>query len=86
VRARRAPDPDVQFGVAPEQLTTECSNSARSSSARRAPSSTPSCEFLIAHAHHGALGWFLDALGFTTLNRAALRAELKQLKDEEGAG
>ncbi len=30
-------------------------------------------QFLTEHGYHPAtLGWFLDALGFTTLNRAAL--------------
>jgi hypothetical protein len=31
-------------------------------------------QFLTEHGyHHGGLGWFLDALGFTTLNRTALK-------------
>jgi hypothetical protein len=27
-------------------------------------------QFLTEHGHHGDLGWFLDALGFSNLNRA----------------
>jgi hypothetical protein len=29
-------------------------------------------QFLAEHGHLGGLGWFLDALGFTTLSRTAL--------------
>lgn len=28
-------------------------------------------QFLTEHGHQGGLGWFIDALGFTTLNRTA---------------
>jgi hypothetical protein len=35
-------DPDVQFGAPPEQVTTELSNYANSSSARPSPSCTQS--------------------------------------------
>jgi hypothetical protein len=41
----------------------------------RAPSPTVHTElreFLAEHGHHGGLGWFLDALGFTTLYYTAL--------------
>jgi hypothetical protein len=30
----------------------------------------PPPPLLTEHGHHGGLGWFLDALGFTTLNPA----------------
>ena len=66
-------DPDVQFGVAPEQITTEmlelCSEFFRQASPIVHAELR---EFLTEHAHHGGLGWFLDALGWTTLDRTAL--------------
>lgn len=30
------------------------------------------CRFLTDRGHRGGLGWFLDALGFTTLHHATL--------------
>jgi hypothetical protein len=66
-------DPDAQFGVAPEQITTEllelCEQFFRQASTIV---HTELGQFLNEHGHPGGLGWFLDALGFTTLNHAAL--------------
>ena len=36
------------------------------------PAHTELRQFLTEHGHHGGLGWFLDALGFTCLIRTAL--------------
>jgi hypothetical protein len=69
------PDPDAQFGVPPEQITAEllelCAEFLRQASPIV---HTELRQFLTEHGHHhGGLGWFLDALGFTTtLNRTAL--------------
>jgi hypothetical protein len=66
-------DPDVAFGVAPEQITTElleiCDEFFRQASPLV---HTELRQFLTERGHHGALGWFLDALGLTALNRTAL--------------
>jgi hypothetical protein len=68
-----APDPDAQFGVPPEQITTEllelCADFLRQASPIV---HTELRQFLTENGHHGGRGWFLDALGFTTLNRTAL--------------
>lgn len=65
-------DPDVQFGVAPELITTEllalCEQFLRQASPIV---HTELREFLTKHGHHGGLGWFLDTLGFTTMDRTA---------------
>jgi hypothetical protein len=66
-----APDPDVQFGVPPEQLTTELLELCEQFFREASPTvHTELRRFLTEHGHHGGLGWFLDALGFTTLNDA----------------
>jgi hypothetical protein len=66
-------DPDVQFSVAPEQITTEllelCDELFRQASPLV---HTELHQFLTERGHDGALGWFLDALGFTALSRNAL--------------
>jgi hypothetical protein len=68
-----APDPDVQFGVAPEQITTELLELCEQFLRQASPTvHTEMRQFLTEHGHHGGLGWFLDALGFTTLNHTAL--------------
>jgi hypothetical protein len=65
-------DPDVQFGVAPQQITTEllalCEQFLRDASPAV---HTELDQFLTEHGHQGGLGWLLDVLGFTTLNRTA---------------
>jgi hypothetical protein len=66
-------DPDVAFGVAPEQITTELLELCEQFFRQASPTvHTELRQFLTEHGHHRGLGWFLDALGFTTLNRAAL--------------
>ena len=67
-----APDPDAQIGVAPEQITTELLELCEEFLRQASPSiHTELRQFLTAHGHHGDLGWFLNALGFTTPNRTA---------------
>jgi hypothetical protein len=66
-------DPDVQFSVAPEQITTELLEICEQFLRQASPTvHTELRQFLAEHGHLGGLGWFLDALGFTTLNRTAL--------------
>ena len=71
-----APDPgypDVQFGVAPEQIITELLELCEEFLRQASPLVHAELrQFLTEHGHHGGLGWFLDAIGFTTLTRAAL--------------
>ncbi|WP_293003113.1 hypothetical protein [Mycobacterium sp.] len=66
-------DPDVGIGVAPEQITTEllalCEQFLRQASPMVHGELR---QFLTEHGHHGGLGCFLDALGFTTLDRTTL--------------
>jgi hypothetical protein len=67
-------DPDVQFGVAPEQITTEILELCEQFLRQASPIvHTELREFLAESGYGpGSLGWFLDALGFTTLlNRTA---------------
>jgi hypothetical protein len=60
-------DPDVQFGVAPEQITTELLELCEQFFRQASPAvHTELRQFLTEHGHYGDLGWFLDALGFTT--------------------
>lgn len=68
------PGPDIQVGVAPEKITTEllalCKQFLRPASP---VVHTELCEFLTEQGYHrAALGWFIDALGFTTLHRTAM--------------
>jgi hypothetical protein len=67
-----APDPDVRFNVPAEQITAElieiCDEFFRQASPIM---HTELRQFLTEHGHPGGIGWFIDALGFTTLNRAA---------------
>ena len=66
-------DPDVQFGVLPEQITTELLELCEEFLRQASPIvHTGLRQFLTEHGRHGGLGWFLDALGFTTLNRTGL--------------
>lgn len=67
-------DPDVQFGVAPEQITTELLELCEQFLRQASPIVHAELrQFLTENGyHHGGLGWFLDALGFTTLNSSAL--------------
>ena len=62
------PDPDVQFGVAPDQITTELLELCEQFLRQASPIvHTELSQFLAEHGQHGGLGWFLDAFGFTTL-------------------
>jgi hypothetical protein len=68
------PDPDAQFGVAPEQITTELLELCKEFLRQASPIVHAELrEFLTENGYRtGGLGWFLDALGFTTLlNRTA---------------
>lgn len=58
-------DPDVQFGVAPEQITTELLELCEEFLRQASPLVHAELrQFLTEHGHHGSLGWFLDAIGF----------------------
>jgi hypothetical protein len=64
------PGPDAQFSVPPEQITTEllelCTEFLRQASPIV---HTELREFLTENGYHnGGLGWFIDALSFTTRN------------------
>jgi hypothetical protein len=64
-------DPDVQFGVAPEQIITELLELCEEFFRQASPAVHSELrQFVVEHVHHGDLGWFLDALGFSALNRA----------------
>ncbi len=67
-------DPDVQVGVAPEQITTELLALCEQFLRQASPIVHAELrEFLTEQGYHpAALGWFIDALGFTTLHRTAL--------------
>ena len=66
-------DPGVKFGVAPQQITTELLELYEQFFRQASPTvHTELSRFLTEHGHHGGLGWFLDALGFTILNRTGL--------------
>jgi hypothetical protein len=70
-------DPDAQFGVPPEQITTELLELCEQFFRQASPTvRTELRQFLTEHGHRGGLGWFLDALGFTTLNYTALANNL----------
>ncbi|QNJ89926.1 hypothetical protein HZU40_00205 (plasmid) [Mycolicibacterium fluoranthenivorans] len=66
-------DPDIQFGVAPEQITTELLELCEQFLRQASPLvHTELRQFLTEQGYHpAALGWFIDALGFTTLHRTA---------------
>jgi hypothetical protein len=68
------PDPDVQFGVPPEQITAELVGLCAEFFRQASPAvHTELRQFLTEHGYHpSALGWFIDALGFTSLNRTDL--------------
>ena len=68
VRACTRARSDVQFGVAPDQITTELLELCEQFLRHASPIvHTELSQFLAEHGQHGGLGWFLDALGFTTL-------------------
>jgi hypothetical protein len=61
-----APDPDAQFSVPPEQITTALLELCEEFLRQASPIvHTELRQFLTQHAHHGGLGWFLDAVSFT---------------------
>lgn len=65
-------DPDVRFGVAPERITTEMLALCREFLRQASPLvHAELSQFLSDHGHRGGLGWFLDVLGFTTVDRTA---------------
>jgi hypothetical protein len=63
----------TQFGVPPDQNTTELLELFDASFRQASPIVHAELhQFLTEHGHrYGGLGWFLDALGFTTLDRPA---------------
>jgi len=65
-----APDPadgDVQFGVAPKQITAELLGLCAAFFRRASPTvHTELRQFLTDHGHQGGAGWFLEALSFPT--------------------
>lgn len=66
-------DPDVQFGVAPEQITAELLELCEAFLRQASPIVHAELrQFLTEHGHRCDLGWFLAVLGFTTLHRTAL--------------
>ena len=67
------PDPDVQFGVPPEQITTELLDLCAEFLRQASPTvHTELRQFLTERGYHpSGLGWFIDALGFTSLTRTA---------------
>lgn len=66
-------DPDVAFGVAPEQITTELLELCEQFFRHASPIVHAELrQFLTEHHHPGGIGWFLDVLGFTTLNGTKL--------------
>lgn len=61
-------DPDVEFGVAPEQITSGLLELCEEFLRQASPIvHTELRQFLAEHGHRGGLGWFFGALGFTTL-------------------
>lgn len=64
-------DPDVVFGIPPEQITAELLELCEQFLRQASPTvHTELDEFLTEqHGHAGGLGWFLDALGFTQRTR-----------------
>lgn len=61
-------DPDVQFGVAPEQIPTQLLELCEQFLRQASPAVHIALDqFLTEHGHQGGLGWFIDALGFTVL-------------------
>jgi hypothetical protein len=69
-----APDPHVQFSVAPTQITTELLELCEGFLRQASPIvHTELRQFLTENGYRpGGLGWFLDSLGFITLlNRTA---------------
>jgi hypothetical protein len=62
-------DPDVEYGVASEQITTELLELCEQFLRQASPIvHTELRQFLTENGYHnGGLGWFIDALSFTTL-------------------
>jgi hypothetical protein len=70
-------DPDVEFGIAPEQITSGLLELCEQFFRQGSPIvHTELRQFLAGHGHHGGLGWFIDALGLTNLNRAATASNI----------
>jgi hypothetical protein len=63
-------DPDVQFGVAPEQIATELVELCDEFFRQASPIVHAELrQFLTEHGHNSGLDWFLDALSFTAVSR-----------------
>ena len=71
------PDPDAQFSVAPEQITTELLDLCAEFLRQASPTVHSELrQFLTERGYHPAgFGWFIDALGFTTLHPQRTRPE-----------
>lgn len=63
-------DPDIEFGVAPEQITTEVLELCKEFLDQASPVVLGELrQFLTENGYEGGLGWFLDVLGLTALSR-----------------
>jgi hypothetical protein len=62
-------DPDVHFGVAPQQITTELFELCEGFLRHASPTVHKELTRFLAEKGYGSggLGWFLDTLGFTLL-------------------
>lgn len=70
-------DPDVRFNVAAEQITTELLELCSEFFGQGSPMVHAELDqFLTEHGHYGGVGWFLDALAFTSANHH-LRSETR---------
>ena len=71
------PGPDAQLDVPPQQITTELLELCDEFFRQASPIvHTELRHFLVEHGYQpSGLGWFIDALGFTTLNRTARRTQ-----------
>lgn len=66
-------DPDVHYGIAPEQITSELLQLCEEFFRHASPNVHGELhQFLTDHGCPGDLGWFLDVLGFTALDRTAV--------------
>lgn len=70
-------DPDVRFGATPEQITAELLEQCEQFLRHASPIVHAELrQFLDENGYrHGGLGWFLDALGFTTLTNRTVPDE-----------
>jgi hypothetical protein len=66
-------DPDIEFGFAPKHFIAELLGLCEEFFRQASPLvHSELSQFLTEHGHLGGLGWFLDNLGFNTLDRSVL--------------